>query len=362
MRKNLTPILFAIAVVAMILLVGRSIKAGASYTPRDKDVAGAKREAPAPPGAKDERAAMPEGGLVGGMGIVEPAQRESRLAFASAGVVGAIRVKDGDRVKEGDVLAELESLVEEAALKSAEADLANARAQLSRTLNGLRAEDRVAAVAEANAAKARAELSASPLTRAEELMKKGALTQEELDRARQNAAADQATARAAAARAQAAEGGSRGEDIAAARAALVAAEARVEQAKATLARRKLVAPFAGEILQVKARSGEYYTPGQSEPPVVLGDTSRLRARIDVDERDVDRVKIGKAAFVTGDAFPGVKFQGKVAEIGRRMGRKNVRTDDPTERLDTKILEVVVDLDPSANKLVPGLRITGFIEP
>jgi HlyD family secretion protein len=36
--------------------------------------------------------------------------------------------------------------------------------------------------------------------------------------------------------------------------------------------------------------------------------------------------------------------GKVVEVARRMGRKNVRTDDPTERIDTKILEVVLELD------------------
>jgi hypothetical protein len=50
----------------------------------------------------------------------------------------------------------------------------------------------------------------------------------------------------------------------------------------------------------------------------------------------------------------------VSEIGRRMGRKNVRTDEPTGRLDTKILEVVLDLD-EAKELVPGLRVTAYID-
>ena len=142
---------------------------------------------------------------------------------------------------------------------------------------------------------------------------------------------------------------------------LAAAEARLGQAKATLERRQIRAPYAGEILQVKARVGEYYTPGASEAPVVLGDTSRLRVRMDVDERDIGRVKLGAPAYAVADAFPGVRFTGKVAEIGRRMGRKNVRTDDPTERIDTKILEVVIDLD-EPGKLVPGLRVTSYVEP
>jgi hypothetical protein len=43
-----------------------------------------------------------------------------------------------------------------------------------------------------------------------------------------------------------------------------------------------------------------------------------------------------------------------------MGRRNVRTDDPTERTDTKILEVVLELEDPAD-LVPGLRVMSFVE-
>jgi hypothetical protein len=38
----------------------------------------------------------------------------------------------------------------------------------------------------------------------------------------------------------------------------------------------------------------------------------------------------------------------------------VRTDDPVEKNDTKILEVVIELD-SSDLLVPGQRVTSFIE-
>jgi HlyD family secretion protein len=81
--------------------------------------------------------------------------------------------------------------------------------------------------------------------------------------------------------------------------------------------------------------------------------------MDVDERDIGRVEIGQSASVAADSFKNEKFSGKVVEMARRMGRKNVRTDDPTERIDTKILEVVIELD-SAQKLVPGLRVKSFI--
>ena len=237
------------------------------------------------------------------------------------------------------------------------AALALATAEESRAITQRRVE--AGSASDLDMERARADLSVSALARAEQLFKGGAMTQEELDRARLTADADKETSRAAAARSRAAQVGSRSEDIAAGRAALASAEARLAQAKATLDRRQIRAPYAGEVLQVKARAGEYYTPGASEAPVILGDTSHLRARMDVDERDIARLAPGQSAYVIVDAYPGLKFPGKVAEIGRRMGRKNVRTDDPTERLDTKILEVVIDLD-DTTKLVPGLRLTSFI--
>jgi ABC exporter DevB family membrane fusion protein len=360
MKTKLTTIAFSLGVLLMLGLIVRSLAAGPATKARPRDATAAERTEAPPKGQLDERLPLPPAGAIGGAGIVEPAQREARLAGASAGVIQAIVVKDGDHVTAGQVLMELESSLEIAALETAEAELASTKANLARTVNGQRVEDRDAAFAEAASARARSELSDTALTRAEQLFKGGAMTQEELDKARLGAAADKETARAAQARARAAKVGSRSEDVAAARANLVSAEARVAQAKATVERRRLRAPYDGEVLQVKARVGEYYTPGASEAPVVLGDTRRLRVRMDVDERDIARVKLGQPAFAIADAYPGVRFTGKVAEIGRRMGRKNVRTDDPTERLDTKILEVVVDLD-ETGRLVPGLRVTGYID-
>ncbi|MEN9800516.1 MAG: hypothetical protein RL653_4213, partial [Pseudomonadota bacterium] len=139
------------------------------------------------------------------------------------------------------------------------------------------------------------------------------------------------------------------------------AEARVAQARAQLERLAVRAPLAGEVLQVKVRAGELYSfQGASEPLVIMGDTAGLRVRMDVDERDVARVKQGAAAWVTADAFGDQRFAGKVVEVARRFGRKNVRTDDPTERNDTKILEVVVELESPAGMRV-GQRVTGFIQ-
>lgn len=354
--------IFRIVGPAILLLsvgmLAKNVLAGPPNQPRAGDVTKAQRTA-APVSGVDERAPFAGSGVIGGSGVVEPADRESKVGGQVPGRIAAILVKEGDVVAAGAVLAQLESASERAALAGAEADLAVARATLVRTARGMRTEDIEATSAESDAAHARAELSAGTLARTEQLAKGGAATVDELDRARRQASADERTARAAAARRDAAVRGGRAEDVVVARAQVEAAVARRDQARAALERLEIRAPIAGEVLQVKLRAGEYYSPG-GDSLVVLGDTRTLRVRVDIDERDVAKAKLGAPAYVVASTFPGKKFRGRVVDVGHRMGRKNVRTDDPTERIDTKILEVVLELE-EREGLFPGLRVAGYVD-
>jgi len=49
----------------------------------------------------------------------------------------------------------------------------------------------------------------------------------------------------------------------------------------------------------------------------------------------------------------------VIRVGRILGKKNVRTDEPTEHVDTKILETAVELK-AGERLPLGLRVDSFI--
>ena len=357
----------SLKVIAFFLLLGtcgaqiaRTALAAPVTEPVKKDEVKAEREAKSRVGGVDERAPLAAAaGVVGGNGVVEPAQRETRVAAQVSAVIAKVLVKEGDHVKAGDLLVQLNDTVEQAALGASEADLAAEKANLARTLKGLRIEDKDAVLADSQAAKARAELSASVAARTEQLAKTGAATVDELDRAKRQAQTDQATYKATEARYRAAEAGSRIEDIGFQRARVQAAEARVVQARATAERLAVRAPIDGESLQVKVRVGELYSFSGAEPVLIMGDTSHLRVRMDVDERDIARVAPGAPAYVTADAFGSRHFTGKVVEIGRRFGRKNIRTDDPVEKNDTKILEVVIELD-SNELLLVGQRVTSFI--
>ncbi len=358
----------SVRVVLFFLVLGscgvqivRNATAAPVTVPLAKDEKKAERVAVSRVGGADARGELPPSSksVVGGNGVVEPADRETRVAAQVTAVVASVAVHERDHVKKGDLLVQLEDGVERAALRSAEADLAGETANLARVQKGVRVEDKDAVAADAQAAKSRAELSAGVLVRTEQLAKSGAATPDELERARRQAQTDQSTFKATEARSRAAEAGSRIEEVAFQRARVLAAEARVAQAQAQLNRLAVKAPIDAEVLQVKVRPGELYSFQGSEPLVVIGDTSKLRVRMDVDERDIARISVGASAYLTADAFGAERFTGKVVEIGRRFGRKNIRTDDPTERNDTKVLETVIELDGAA-KLVPGQRVTSFI--
>ncbi len=354
--------------VARVLLVGaflflginivRSVFARAPTDANAKDRQTAARVVPVI-GGLDERAAVPRGNFIGGNAIIEPADRETHVAALISGKIAKILVKEGQFVKQGAVLVELDHATQDAQLSAAEADVKAAEADLMRTLHGNRHEDVQAAIADAEAASARAELSEGVAQRLTEAARGGGATPDEVDRAVRQAQADKASAATADARRRASIAGSRLEDVLASRARLNSAKARRDQMRVAVDESLIKAPLSGEILQLKFRVGEYYQPGGSEPLVVMGDTRQLRARIDVDERDIAKLRLGAASIIRVPAFPGRDFTGKIVEIGERMGRKNLRTDDPVERNDTKILEVVVLLDPTRD-LVVGQQAMGYI--
>ena len=91
----------------------------------------------------------------------------------------------------------------------------------------------------------------------------------------------------------------------------------------------------------------------------LGDTAGLRVRVDVDESDIGKVQVGQSAYVSAQAYGDRKFWGRVVRISQMLGKKNIRTEEPTERIDTKILETLIELQED-HKLPSGLRVNAFI--
>lgn len=159
----------SVGVGAFFLMLGacgaqvvRNATAPPVTVPVAKDQRKAEREAKSRVGGPDVRDVLPANGqgLVGGNGVVEPADRETRVASQVSAVVAEVLVVEGQQVKKGDVLVKLEDGVERASFSAAAADLAGERANFTRVQRGVRVEDRESVAAEAQAAKSRSELSA----------------------------------------------------------------------------------------------------------------------------------------------------------------------------------------------------------
>ena len=347
----------AAAVVASIFSTLRSSDAD---VPRRKEHAAAVRVARATQGGEDVRAPLSARGAVAGQGLVEPADREVKLGAPGSGLVTQILVAEGDVVRACQPLVRLEDEVERAQVASAAADLRSAEAQLARARAGRRPEEVNAMDADARAAAAREALAHATRERSEKLRRQGAITEDEYDRARFSAEVDTASHEAGRARAKAAAGGWQ-RDVAVAERQVAQSRARFDEARARQERLTVRAPRAATVLQVVVRQGEYYNTLGGGHLVTIGDLSKLRVRVDVYERDVGKVALGQRGAVTVEAFGDRRFSGKVVDIARRMGRKNLRTDEPTERIDTRIREVVLELD-DGHELVPGLRATATLDP
>lgn len=131
---------------------------------------------------------------------------------------------------------------------------------------------------------------------------------------------------------------------------------QVEAAKAALEQTLVKAPTPGTVLAVDAHAGETST-GEL---LTMGNLSRIAARAEVDQSDVEKLHEGDAARLTVGRRT---VTGKVAMIGGMVGRNRMRSVDPRAVQDLRVVPVTVQLDQpeSAARLI-GMQVDVAIEP
>jgi HlyD family secretion protein len=298
-------------------------------------------------------------GVIAAPGRVEAVSEEVRVSSELSGRLKRVNVEEGDRVKRGDVLAELENADYRARVASAEATVALRESELRRIVNGSRTEERREAEAAKQAAKAVLENAKSEAERRRNLAAKGVISRDEADRFERAYRVAQAEYEQASQHFALVDADAREEDRSRAEANVAEAHAQLEEARAVYEKSFIRAPIDGVILRKMRRTGESVSTQFDSPVLTMADDSVLRIRLDVDETDVAKLKPGQRAYVTADAYGDQKFEGKVIRVGRILGKKNVRTDEPTEHVDTKILETLVELNPG-ERLPLGLRVDSFV--
>jgi multidrug resistance efflux pump len=302
----------------------------------------------------------PDGAGVAGAGLVEARTENIAVGSNLPGVVTEVYVKVGQRVYKGDKLFRLDDRALAADRKVKHKSLESAKAQLAK-LDAMPRQEEVPAL-EARVREAKSNLADQQdlLQRSRRLLQQRAIADEEHNRRDQAARMAREQLRKAEADLALMKAGAWGPDKEVARASVEMAQAQLSQVETDLERLTVTALVDGEVLQVNVRPGEYVNAQAGTALVVLGDVGTLHVRVDVDEHDVPRFEPGAAAtaYLRGD--PRQKFDLKFVRVEPYVIPKKSLTGDNTERVDTRVLQVIYAVEPTQGRLYVGQQLDVYV--
>jgi HlyD family secretion protein len=137
---------------------------------------------------------------------------------------------------------------------------------------------------------------------------------------------------------------------------LALANARVARAKVgldrvTLGYTTLRAPFTGVLAVREAELGELAAPGVAI--FTLDDLDRVWLRAYVNEQDLGKIRLGEAAEITTDTYPGHVFPGRVGFIASQAEFTPKTVQTYAERV-TLVYRIRIYIDNPTHTLLPGM--------
>jgi multidrug efflux pump subunit AcrA (membrane-fusion protein) len=261
---------------------------------------------------------------VAAVGLVEASTENISIGTPLAGVVAKVFVTAGQMVKAGDPLFELDARHLRADLSVKEQALAVARAR-------------------ADVTRARLEDLQRQLEFAEQVKDKRAISAEELTR--RHSAVQTAAAELQEATVQ-----------------IAAAQSQAHAVEVEMQRSIVRAPIDAEVLQVKLRAGEFAPAAPTSTPLVLlGRSKPLHVRVDVDEHEGWRVRAGAAGVGHLRGNADVTTPLRFVRFEPFVVPKRSLTGDSTERVDTRVLQVIYRVERGDLPLFVGQQLDVFID-
>ncbi|HYT60888.1 MAG TPA: HlyD family efflux transporter periplasmic adaptor subunit [Haliangiales bacterium] len=280
-----------------------------------------KREPTTPPSAPP---VSPFSHTVAAVGLVETSTENIAIGTPLADVVSEVAVCANQTVRAGDPLFKLDDRHLRAELAMRQADLRVAESQVK--VNTAMLED-----------------ASRQLGFFESLKDKSAISAEELTRRR--SAVETAQARLDEAKAQ-----------------VTAATAQIQITQTNIERSTVRAPMDGDVLQVKVHPGEFAPAGVTATPLVLlGRLKPLHVRVDVDEHEAWRVRPEATATAAVRGNTNLKTPLTFVRFEPFVVPKKSLTGDSTERVDTRVLQVIYRVEGDALPLFVGQQMDVFIE-
>ena len=246
-----------------------------------------------------------------------------QVAARTAGIIRQVFVQEGDTVRKGQVLARLEDDQPRLAAQTAAANLAQAKAQIDALNVQLRAAQREYA-------------------RLERLAPSNFVAAQDLDKAKDAVASAEA-------------------GLETQHAVIATTAAQLAQANYNLELTYIRAPADGKIVR------RYANPGAGASTLNVSDMFDLEpdtahiVRAEIAEAALPAVGIGQEAELTPEADESKVFVGKVLRRSAMFGARKLQSDDPSEKTDERVVEVVVSAD-TAPFLIGQRVLVKFMKP
>jgi len=298
---------------------------------------------------------------VAGAGMVEPQTENISIGAPLPGIVTKVMVKVDQRVKAGDPLFQIDDRDRKAELAVRQAMLADAKSSLARLEAMPRPEELPAAEAKVNEAKADWENWEQQWSRGEKLVTDRAISQEEFLERKQSAIQARERFNRAVADSNLLKAGSWKPDIQVAKSAVERAAAQVQQAQIEIDRLTVRALVDGAVLQVNVRPGEFVGAPPGQALIVLGSVKQLHVRVDIDEYDIPRFVTDARARATLKGQSGDFFPLTFVRIEPYVVPKKSLTGDNTERVDTRVLQVIYAVETGGKRLFVGQQLDVFVD-
>lgn len=297
-------------VLLIALIVGFGLFQKASAAKKAEATAAAEKKVESPYAAIANAKIDIEGGII-------------QIAARRGGVVREVLVQEGDRVTAGQILARQEDDEPRLSLQSAAADVAQAESQL-RLIN-----------VEINTAQ-------REYDRLQKLVSTNFVAAQRLDQARDAIASAQAR-------------------LAAQQSAIQTARARRDQAAYNVELTVIRAPQDGRIVR------RYANPGAGASTLNVSNMFDLEpdapriARAEIVEADIPNITTDQAVEITPEGDPSKVYVGKVLRRAAVFGARKLASDDPSQRSDERVVEVVVAVN-DAPLLIGQRVLVKFMKP
>lgn len=277
-------------VLIVALVVGFNVMSGNAAKKKAADEKAAAQKVETPYAAVANGKVDIEGGII-------------QIAARRGGVVREVLVQEGDRVVAGQILARQEDDEARLALQRARAEVAQAESQLRQI--------------QVDISTARREFE-----RLQRLVDTNFVAAQRLDQARDAIATAEAR-------------------LSSQQASVQTARARMAEAAYNVELTVIRAPADGRIVR------RYANPGAGASTLNVSNMFDLEpdapriARAEIVESDIPNVTVGQAVEITPEGDPSKVYVGSVLRRAAVFGARKLASDDPSQRSDERVVEVVV---------------------